>query len=354
MDTIQRNPARRYNCDETGITIEQHKHTKILGLKGKRQVSSLQSAERGSLVTVVTNWTLKFSITCISKEIYQTRTDEWHTIWIEPRLPSIGVHTKRDNFQWFIHSIQHTKPGRALFTHKEPGGHNLARENLANIICLPHYSSHKMQPLDKAFMGPLKAFYCQEIEQWFRSHPGRVVAVYQFGDLFGNAYKQAETGEIPANGFRATGLFTYDKNIFRPYNFPTSSEGPHAAPVNYPASANTSDQPSSSSANFSPFTSAVTLRSSYISSMPSMNLKPNPCGGTAKKTASARYKKIVKATQKNKLKQATKSKTNRLASNALLCPSHRQKRRVCRDLTPSDPPSDSDTDLAVAFADGST
>jgi len=49
MDTIQHNPARFYNCDETVITIVQRKHTKILGLKGKRQISSLQSAERGSL-----------------------------------------------------------------------------------------------------------------------------------------------------------------------------------------------------------------------------------------------------------------------------------------------------------------
>ena len=44
---------------------------------------------------------------------------------------------------------------------------------------------------------------------------------------------------------------------------------------------------------------------------------------------------------------ATKSKTNRLASNDLLGPSKRRKRRVCRDPTPSDTPSLSDTDLAV-------
>jgi len=38
-------------------------------------------------------------------------------------------------------------------------------------------------------------------------------------------------------------------------------------------------------------------------------------------------------------------------SDALLSPSIRCKRRVCRDPTPSDTPSDSDTDLAVPFAD---
>jgi hypothetical protein len=76
--------------------------------------------------------------------------------------------------------------------------------------------------------------------------------------------------------------------------------------VNLPASVNISDQPSSSSANFSPFTSAVSLRSSDISSVPSLNLKPDPCGGIANKTTRSPYKKFVEKTQKKKLKQATK------------------------------------------------
>jgi hypothetical protein len=99
----------------------------------------------------------------------------------------------------------------------------------------------------------------------------------------------------------------------------------------------TSDQPSFSSANFLPFTSAEALQSSDISPVPSLNLKPNPRGGTA-----------------NKIKQATRSKTSQLASNALLGPSKKRKRRVCRDPTPSDTPSDSDTDLALPFAGNST
>jgi hypothetical protein len=106
--------------------------------------------------------------------------------------------------------------------------------------------------------------------------------------------------------------------------------------VNHPALVKTSDQPSLSSVNLSLFTSAEALQSSDISPVPRLILKPNPRGGTAKK-----------------IKQATKSKTSQLASNALLGPSKRRKRRVCRDPTPSDTPSDSDTDLAVSFADNS-
>jgi hypothetical protein len=89
---------------------------------------------------------------------------------------------------------------------------------------------------------------------------------------------------------------------------------------------NTSDQPSFISVYFSPLTSAEALRASDISPVPNLNLQPNTRSGTAKKMSKSPYRKFVGAYQKMKIKQATKSKTNRLASNALLGPSKRQKR----------------------------
>ena len=38
-----------------------------------------------------------------------------------------------------------------------------ARKNHVDIIFLPPHSSYKIQPLYKAFMGPQKTFYRQEI-----------------------------------------------------------------------------------------------------------------------------------------------------------------------------------------------
>ena len=116
----------------------------------------------------------------------------------------------------------------------------------------------------------------------------------------------------------------------------------------------TSDQPSFSSANFSPFTSAEALRVSDINPVPSLNLQPNPRDGTVKKITSSSYRNFVGATQKTKIKEVTKSKTNCLVSNALLGPSKRRKRVVCWDRTQSDTPSYSDSDLTVLFADDST
>jgi len=117
--------------------------------------------------------------------------------------------------------------------------------------------------------------------------------------------------------------------------------------VNQSALVKTSDQPSFVSVNFSSFTCAEAFWAPDISPVPSLNLQSNTRDGTAKKITGSPYRKFVGASQKKKIKQASKSKSNRLASNALLCPSKRRKRRVCRDVTPSD------TDLAVPFPDDS-
>jgi hypothetical protein len=77
---------------------------------------------------------------------------------------------------------------------------------------------------------------------------------------------------MAATGFRTTELFLCDKNIFKPHNFLPASEDTDVAPVNHSALVKTSDQPSFSSANFSPFTSAEALRASDISLVPSLNL----------------------------------------------------------------------------------
>ena len=45
-------PSRIYNCDETGVTTVHTKPNKVMGLKGKRQVGCLTSAERGTRIMV--------------------------------------------------------------------------------------------------------------------------------------------------------------------------------------------------------------------------------------------------------------------------------------------------------------
>jgi hypothetical protein len=88
--------------------------------------------------------------------------------------------------------------------------------------------------------------------------------------MFGKYY-QAPTGATAVNGCRATGLFLFDVNIFEPHDFPLVPGTTDAAPVSLPALVKASDQLSFCYSNFSPFTSADSLRSSDISPVPSLN-----------------------------------------------------------------------------------
>jgi hypothetical protein len=102
------------NCDETGITIVKHKHTKILGLKGKRQISSVKSIHQGSLVTVITCRSptghfipplLAFPRKYMKQELMNgTLPGSIHAChpsgWIQSEIFT----------QWFLHFVKHMKP----------------------------------------------------------------------------------------------------------------------------------------------------------------------------------------------------------------------------------------------------
>jgi len=99
MYKIQHNPARLYSCDETGITIVQHKHKNI---RFESHTSDIFCSVRGMEISCdirelyESNWIIHSSVTCIPKKINKTKTDEWHTTWINPRVPSLGVDNELD------------------------------------------------------------------------------------------------------------------------------------------------------------------------------------------------------------------------------------------------------------------
>lgn len=95
---------------------------------------------------------------------------------------------------------------------------DLARENFVTIISLPPHSTHKMQPLDKAFMGPLKIYYNEQIRLHLRN-TGRKMTHDDFAELFHNAYLKVQTAAVAINGFRMTGISPINKDIFTESDF---------------------------------------------------------------------------------------------------------------------------------------
>ncbi|CAG5007898.1 unnamed protein product [Parnassius apollo] len=104
-------------------------------------------------------------------------------------------------------------------SHKGIESLTFAKEHGIIMVCLPPHCTHRMQPLDVSFYGPLKTYFNQEVSTWLKSHPGRVVTHFQIGAILNKAYGKAATVQTAVNGFQKTGLWPVDPYIFPDYLF---------------------------------------------------------------------------------------------------------------------------------------
>ncbi|KAK2577098.1 hypothetical protein KPH14_006265 [Odynerus spinipes] len=144
--------------------------------------------------------------------------------------------------EWIRHFISCVRPkkedpillildGHATHT-KNLDAIELARENGIIMLCLPPYCTHRMQPLDVSFMGPLSTFYSQEVKLWLRNHPGRTATQFQMASLFGSAYEiRAATMQNATFAFKKTGIYPYNPNVSTDVDFaPSKTTKRHQVP----------------------------------------------------------------------------------------------------------------------------
>lgn len=91
------------------------------------------------------------------------------------------------------------------------------------LFCLPPHCSHKLQPLDIAFMKPLSKYYGDEIRKFLRNNPGKVATLAHISSLFGPAYTKAALMTTAINGFEKTGISPLNSDIFGEVDFLASS-----------------------------------------------------------------------------------------------------------------------------------
>lgn len=218
-------PDRVYNCDETGISTVPNRPSKILSRKGKKQVGVLSSAERGSLVTAEICFSATGNYIPPSLIFPRVRANPLFEKGLPPNTkvfthPS-GWMQSEIFVEWFKHFMKYSKPTaeeRVLLILDGHATHvnnlevmMLAKENNVDILVLPPHCTHRLQPLDVAFMFPLSAYYEQAVRIWLREHPGKVVTIREIGPLFGEAYLKAATLQNAISGFQKTGIYPFQR-----------------------------------------------------------------------------------------------------------------------------------------------
>nr|XP_026484877.1 uncharacterized protein LOC113392594 [Vanessa tameamea] len=227
-------PQRIFNMDETGLSTVQKKPRKILALKGRRQVGSITSGERGVTTTAVccasaAGFFVPPLIIFKRKRAKDELRDGAPPGTIFEFNPDSGFINKEIFTLWLKHFVETVKPTPEKKVLLVLDGHTSHTKNLEAItyakahnvilLSLPAHTTHKLQPLDVSFFKPLSLYYIEETEKWMRQNPGRVVTTFQVSMLFGKAYSRAASVGTAANGFSKTGVFPLDKNVFADYEF---------------------------------------------------------------------------------------------------------------------------------------
>ena len=219
-------PTRTYNMDETGLPTTMTTK-KILAERGRRQVGVIASAERGRNTTAVCCCNAAGAFVPPQLIFARKRLTDALKQGAPPgslfSVSENGWANKNTFVEWLRHFIKEagaTQERRCLLildnhnTHCSLEALQLCEEHGVDMVTLPPHCSHKLQPLDVAVFGPLKACLREEHQKWMRRHPGRRVTLSEVSLLFGKSYLKSSTPVNAISGFRSTGICPFDDGIF--------------------------------------------------------------------------------------------------------------------------------------------
>jgi len=104
-------------------------------------------------------------------------------------------------------------------SHKELTVIEYARKNYIHMLSTPPHTTHKLQPLDRTFFKPFKSAYASACAVWMRQNPGARITDYDIAALVDSSFTKAARLEIAQNGFKCTGIYPFNREIFSDIDF---------------------------------------------------------------------------------------------------------------------------------------
>jgi hypothetical protein len=98
-----------------------------------------------------------------------------------------------------------------------------AKENGVTILTLPPHCSHRLQPLDVSVYASFKAHYNSAVDNWMLHHRGQPMTIYQVAECVGVAHDRSMTPSNIKSGFKRSGIFPFDRDVFNESDFMSSA-----------------------------------------------------------------------------------------------------------------------------------
>ncbi|XP_018560825.1 uncharacterized protein LOC108903210 [Anoplophora glabripennis] len=224
-----------YNVDETGIQTSAKRPPKVISTKGKKQVGSISSVERGQLVTAICCCSASGKFIPPALIFPRKKRNPRYLNGTPPGtidFVSDNGWVNSDIFlQWlkfFVKSVRPTPEQKCLLVLDNHVSHrtleliDYASENNVVILSVPPHCTHKLQPLDVAVYGPLGKYFERSVDKWQKQHPAQHITLYELGEIFASAYLQSATPQNAINGFKKSGITDGDIDVFSDIDFAPS------------------------------------------------------------------------------------------------------------------------------------
>lgn len=252
MNKLMHEPARIFNCNESGFPLE-HKPGKLIGMRGQKDLHTTTSGEKAQLTVLA----------CVSASGYALPPlIIFDRKRLKPEL-TVGeipgsIYGLSDNGwidseifeEWFEkHFLTHVPPVRPLLllldghsSHYQPSLVKKAAENDVLLFCLPPHTTHLAQPLDRTCFSPLKKAWNEECRLYMVMNPGKKINRYNFTQIFARAWGKAMTPSNIASGFRTTGVCPFNRKAIKIPGVDDVAEEPSAVlktflrPLSWPTS----------------------------------------------------------------------------------------------------------------------